>query len=131
MVKNALSKGQGKGQNILMTGPANCGKTFILKPLCDIFDAFVNPASGTFAWVGVEEAGIIFLNDFRGSERIFPWQYMLRLFEGNKIYVPTPKKHFAQDIILEKDTPIFCTVPSRTRKFSRNYDVNEVETVDG
>lgn len=127
-VKNALSKGRGKGRNILITGPANCGKTFMLKPLCDIFDAFVNPASGTFAWVGVEEAEIIFLNDFRWSERILPWQDMLRLLEGDKIHVPTPKTHFAQDIILEKDTPIFCTAPSRIRKFSRNYDVNEVES---
>ena len=98
-VKNALSKGRGKGRNILITGPAYCGKTFMLKPLCDIFDAFVNPASGTFAWVGVEEAEIIFLNDFRWSERILPWQDMLRLLEGDKIHVPTPKTHFAQDII--------------------------------
>ena len=127
-VKNALSKGRGTGRNILITGPANCGKTFMLKPLCDIFDAFVNPASGTFAWVGVEEAEIIFLNDFRWSERILPWQDMLRLLEGDKIHVPTPKTHFAQDIILEKDTPMFCTAPSRIRKFSRNYDVNEVES---
>ena len=73
-VKNALSKGRGKGRNIFITGPANCGKTFMLKLLCDTFDAFVNPASGTFAWVGVEEAEIIILNDFRWSEQILPWQ---------------------------------------------------------
>ena len=71
-VKDALSKGREKCRNILITGPANCGKSFILKPLCDIFDAFINPASGTFAWVCIEEAQIIFLNDFRWSERILP-----------------------------------------------------------
>ena len=28
-----LEKGSGKGRNILIIGPANCGKTFILDPL--------------------------------------------------------------------------------------------------
>ena len=59
-IKNALINGWGKGRNVMIIGPANCGKTFTLKPLCDIFNAFVNPASGTFSWVGVEEAEIIF-----------------------------------------------------------------------
>ena len=127
-IKNALINGRGKGRNVMIIGPANCGKTFILKPLCDIFNAFANPASGTFSWVGVEEAEIIFLNDFRWSERIIPWQDLLRLLEGDKIHIATPKTQFAQDIILEKDTPIFCTGPSRIRKFSRDGDVNEVES---
>ena len=35
-IKNALINGQGKGRNIMIVGPANCGKTFVLKPLCDI-----------------------------------------------------------------------------------------------
>lgn len=126
-IRNALVDGRGKGRNILIVGPANCGKTFILKPLCDLFDAFVNPASGTFAWVGVEEAEIIFLNDFRWSERILAWQDMLRLLEGDKVHVPTPKTHFARDIIFDKDTPIFCTAPSRLRNFSHGV-VNEVES---
>ena len=126
-IRNALLNGRGKGRNVLIVGPANCAKTFILKPLCDVFNAFVNPASGTFAWVGVEQAEIIFLNDFRWSEHILPWQDMLRLLEGDKIHVPTPKTHFAKDIILDKDTPIFCTSPSRLRNVSRGV-VNEVES---
>ena len=125
---HALDMGRGKGRNILLIGPANCGKTFLVKPLCLIFNAFENPASGTFAWVGVEQAEIIFLNDFRWSERVMAWQDMLRLLEGDKIHVPTPKTHFAEDVILDKDTPIFCTAPCRIRKFSRNGDVNEVES---
>ena len=96
-----MINGRGKGRNVMIIGPANCGKTFILKPLCDIFNAFVNPASGTFSWVGVEEAEIIFLNDFRWSERIIPLQDLLRLLEGDTIHIATPKTHFAQDIILQ------------------------------
>ena len=71
------------------------------------FNAFVNPAKGTLNWVGVEEAQIIFLNNFRWSERKIHWEDMLCLLEGDKIHVPTPKTHFAQDIVLGKGTPIF------------------------
>ena len=124
---NLLVKGRGKGCNILIVGPANCAKTFWIKPLCTIFNAFANPAKGTFNWVGVEEAEIIFLNDFRWSECIIPWEDMLHLLEGNKIHVPTLKTHFAQDIVLEKDTPIFFTAPSRIRIMS-NDAVNEIES---
>ena len=81
---------------------SSCTKTFLIKSLCTIFNNFVNPAKGTFNWVGVEKAEIIFLNDFRWSERIIPWDDMLRLLEGNKTHVPTPKTHFAQDICWKK-----------------------------
>ena len=110
---NLLVKERGLRHNILIVGLANCAKTFLIKPLCTIFNAFVNPAKETFNWVGVEEAEVIFPNDFRWSKRIIPWEDMFRLLEGNKIHVPTPKTHFAQDIGLEKDIPIFCTAPNR------------------
>ena len=45
-----LEKGRGKYRNLMLVGPANCGKTFLLKPLNVIYHTFTNPASGTFAW---------------------------------------------------------------------------------
>ena len=124
---NLLVNRRGKGSNILIAGPANCAKTFLIKPLCTIFHAFVNQAQGTFNWVGVEEAQIIFLNDFRGSKYIIPWEDMFYLLEGDKIHVSTPTTHFPQDIVLEEDTPIFCTAPSRIHIIS-NGTVNEIES---
>ena len=62
-VYTLLEKGRGKYRNIIITGPSNCGKTFILNPLTSIFTTFSNPATATFAWVSVEDAEIIFLND--------------------------------------------------------------------
>ena len=66
VIVDLLMKGHRKHRNLMIVGPANCGKT-ILKPLTLLFKTFVNPASGTFAWVGVEDAKCIFLNDFRWS----------------------------------------------------------------
>ena len=59
-IVSALEHGRGKGRNILIVGPANCGKTFILKPLQKIFHTFSNRSTNSFAWVGVEQAEIIF-----------------------------------------------------------------------
>ncbi|XP_033630881.1 uncharacterized protein LOC117292827, partial [Asterias rubens] len=108
-VTTLLDEGRGKYRNIMITGPANCGKTFLLNPLNKIYNVFTNPATTTFAWVGAEQSEIIFLNDFRWTSQIIPWQDLLLLLEGQLVHLPAPKSHFAQDLILNKDTPIFCT----------------------
>lgn len=65
-----IQRGRGKFRNILLTGPANCGKTFLLGPLKEIFKVFQNPATSSFAWVGADEAEIIILNDFRWNQKV-------------------------------------------------------------
>ena len=44
-MRNALIKGRQKNNNILIVGPTNCGKSFLLDPLKLIFISFVNPAT--------------------------------------------------------------------------------------
>ena len=80
-----------------------------MKPLNSIYHTFTNPASGTFAWVGVENAECIFLNDFRWNDKIIPWHDQFLLPEGEPVHFPTPKTHFAEDILLKTDTPVFAT----------------------
>ena len=69
-IMELLQQGRGKHRNILLTGPANCGKTFLLGPVTKIFKCFQNPAASSFAWLGAEEAEVILLNDFRWSEKV-------------------------------------------------------------
>ena len=61
----ALAKGRGKYQNVYIHSPTHCGKSFILSPLKVIYKAFCNPATGSFAWIGAEDAEIIYLSDLR------------------------------------------------------------------
>jgi len=42
-VKSLLEKGRGKFCNILIKGPANTGKTFLLNPLNIVYKSFTNP----------------------------------------------------------------------------------------
>jgi len=104
-----LEKGRGKYRNLFIHGAANCGKSFMLSPLKTIYNTFCNPATGTFAWVGAEEAEIILLNDFRWKSSIIAWADMLQLLEGDIVHLPAPKNFSKRDIELTRDTPVFAT----------------------
>ena len=108
-IYTALKDGRGKYRNIYIYGPANSGKTFILLPLKKIYRAFCNPATGSFAWVGAEDAEIIFLNDFRWNPAIIAWADFLQALEGDTVHLPAPKTFCKQDIELTNDTPFFAT----------------------
>ena len=87
-IKDLLAKGRGKFRNIMLTGPANCGKTFLLNPLNKVFNTFTNPASTSFAWVGAEKAEVVFLHDFRWSPQIIAWHDLLLMLEGQLVHLP-------------------------------------------
>lgn len=108
-VHTALRNGRGKYQNIFIHGPANSGKTFILSPLKSIYRTFCNPATGTFAWMGVEEAEVILLNDFRWSPAVIAWADLLQALEGDTVHFPAPKNFWNRDFELSDDTPFFAT----------------------
>ena len=111
-VVKLLAMGRGKGRNLYITGPANCGKTFILDPLRVIYKTFVSPATCSYAWLGVEEKEVIFLNDFRYTPAILPWSDMLLLLEGHVVHFAAPKTTYARDIEFSSDTPVFATSKS-------------------
>ena len=97
-VFDVLNEGRKKGNDLMVIGPANCGKTFLFRPLTEIFDTFVSPTHGTFAWVGAEKAEVVFLNDLRWSEKLISWSNFLNLLEWLHIHVQAPKTHFEGDI---------------------------------
>ncbi len=101
-IYTVLEKGRGKYQNIYIHGPANCGKTFILLPLKSIYRAFRNPATGTFAWMGSDEAEIIFLNDFRWTATVIAWADLLQALEGDIVRLPAPKNFCRRDLELSR-----------------------------
>lgn len=105
----ALEKGRGKYHNIYIYGPANSGKTFILSPLKVIYNTFCNPATGSFAWMGAEEAEVIFLNDFRWNPAIIAWGDLLQALEGDLVHLPAPKNFCKRDLELSSDTRFFAT----------------------
>ena len=90
-----LVMGRGKGRNNYINGPANCRKTFILDPVRHIFDTFLSPATCSYAWLGVEDKELIFLNEFRWSPTIIPWSDFLLLLEGHIVHFAAPKTTYS------------------------------------
>lgn len=103
----ALSKWQGKFCNIYVHGSSNCGRSFILSPLKVIFNTFSNPAMGSFAWIGAEQAEVIFLNDFRLDPKLIAWADLSQTLEGDVVHHPAPKTFCQRDLELTVDTHFF------------------------
>ena len=108
-IRTLLELGRGKNRNILLVGPANCGKTFLLNPFTEIYDTFLNPSSSKYAFVGAENKELMFLNDLRWSQEMIPWQEFLNLLEGQSVHLASPKTHYARDILITDGVPIFAT----------------------
>ena len=88
-IRELLTLGRGKFRNIIIVGPANCGKTFLFKPLEGIFKVFCNPANDKYAWVGADQVEIIVLQDFRWSPELIAWKDLLLLLEGETVKLPS------------------------------------------
>jgi hypothetical protein len=99
LTRNGINVMAFAGRNIYLKGPANCGKTFLLNPLNHIYSTFSNSATKTFAWVGAEDADVIFLNDFRWSKQIIPWHNLLLMLEGQLVHLPTPKSYYSMMLL--------------------------------
>lgn len=114
-LRDLLTYGRGKHRNVFILGPADCGKTFLLEPLQDIFETFSNPANNQYAWLGVETSELIFLNEFRWEPQTIAWKELLLLLEGQLVHLPTPKNHYAKDITIDSDIPIVATSKSEIK----------------
>jgi len=125
-VRDLLTNGRAKNRNIILVGPANCAKTFMLKPLKTIFgdSVFENPAHDKFAWVGANHAKVFLLNDFRWSKEIIPWHDMLLLLEGETVKLPAPKNLYTEDIKIDSDVAIFAT-SKREIVFKGSYNASD------
>ena len=113
-LRQALIKGRCKHTNVMLVGPTNCGKSFLLNPLEVIFRTFMNPATGRYAWVGLDECEVAFLNDFRWSSECINWSDFLLLLEGQTVHLPRPKNQFCTDLEIHRENtiPFFATSKS-------------------
>ena len=131
-VLKALRHGRGKGYNMMICGPSNAAKSFLLMPLELIYKVFFQPSSGSYNWMHAPDAEVIFLNDIRyeekGDQEVLPWRQFLNLLEGCTVNVARAcnlaNGDFAWSdrsapVFLTAETPIVrirhgCIVPGET-----------------
>ena len=113
-------------------GPADPGKTFLLKPVCSSFpNMFRNPASSTFDWMDIEKSNLISLNDLRLTPRGIQegdvhWKVFLNLFEGQIVSLPAAMNTKSFHIKVTKLLPIFATSIDEVRYWEKT--VSEAQT---
>ena len=120
-VRKLLGEGRKKFNNLLLTGPTNSGKSFLLNPLEDIFKCFTNPAPGKYAWVGLDECEVCLLQDLRWSEELIKWSDFLLLLEGQTVHLARPKNLFSTDLTIHKSNtlPFFASTKEPLEFFNR------------
>jgi hypothetical protein len=89
-----------------------------------LFNTFSNPASDKYAWVEADNAEVIWLNDFRWSRELIEWKSFLLLLEGDRVNLPAPKNHFAKDVCIDSDVPVFAT-SKETIKYRGPYNAED------
>ena len=114
-MRQCLIFGRRKNTNILLIGPTNCGKSFLLNPIELMFKTLVNPAKDRYAWVGLDEFEVAYLNDFRWTPEIIAWNDFSLLLEGQTVHLPRPKNQFATDMYIDRTNTNLSLLQARQR----------------
>ena len=95
----------------MLVGPTNYVKSFLLDPLELIYKTIMNPSATSYAWVGLEECEIAYLNDFRYNQECIKSNDFLLLLEGQTVNLACPKNQFLSDLTISRDNtvPFFAT----------------------
>ena len=67
-IRDLLIHGSVEFRNAMIICAANCGKTFVLKPMQIIYHAFSNSVNDKYVCVGVDNAEVIILQDFSSKQ---------------------------------------------------------------
>ncbi len=115
-LRQCLTVGRRKHNNLMLVGPASSGKTFLLKPLLTLIPTvFSNPPGSQFGWMGAEHSNLIFLNDLRWKPPGPPhggniaWHAFLNLLEDFEVTLPAAMNVQSQHVVMKKLVPIVAT----------------------
>ena len=109
-VLEALELGRAKKRTIMIVGGTNRAKSFCLKPLALLFNAYTTPDSGSHQLADLKGAEILWLNEFEYDPSFMPWRKLKDFLEGEHVKVAVPKT-VGQNYMFQGDAPVFCTGP--------------------
>ena len=132
-VYRALAEGRKKMNSVFLLGPSNCGKSFLVKPLKEIYRVYEQPDGGTYQLEAMLGKEVVFLNDFEWdhAEKWCRWAYFKNFLEGGSLPVARPKNR-GDNTVFELDSPVIGTCASPVQlmcKQGRAWVVNQLETV--
>ena len=99
-----------KGLTVTLVGcEGNEGKSFVLRPLQQLYRVFNTPSQGNFPLYGLPDSQVIFLDDWRFGGQIVSWNTQLLLLEGAPVQVAMPQNQARGHITFTGSSPVFLT----------------------
>jgi hypothetical protein len=112
-VMGALRAGRAKKRNVCLIGPPDCGKSFLLKGMLQLFHTYTRPEGGSYQLENLLGKELVFLNDFEydaSAKEWMPWQYFKKILEGEHVQVGCPKNRGGNQLFTGS-APVFLTAP--------------------
>jgi len=114
-VLGAMRAGRQKMRAICLLGKADCGKSFLLKGLREVFLVYERPDSGSHQLEDLLDKEVVFLNDFEYDTKAkewMTWWYFKNFLEGGEVPVARPK-HRGSNTVFKGTAPVFMTAPRK------------------
>ena len=109
------------------------GKSFFLKPLQALFGEYVFPCPepGTFPLLDLPGKKVVFLDDWRFTKAILPFETQCRWFDGSPVRVQRPQNQngVVGHVVYEGTAPIFAT--TKLADMDRLASLSKVDPVSG
>ena len=132
-VMSTLTVGRKKMRNLCLVGGPNSAKSFLFKPLAQIFKSYSRPDGGSYQLEDILDKEIVFLNDFEYDEdakKWCPWQFFKRFLEGECLPVACPKNR-GGNRTFESSAPVFITAPQEISYYrGRKRDAYETSQME-
>lgn len=109
-ILEALDLGRAKLRTVMIVGGTNRAKSFCLKPLAMVFNAYTAPDTGTHQLADLKGSEILWLNEFEYDASFMPWRKLKDFLEGEPVKVAVPKT-IGSNYMFFGDAPVFCTGP--------------------
>ena len=129
-VLGALRAGRAKKRTVCLVGGPDCGKSFVVKGLKEVFSTYERPDGGSYQLEELLDKELVFLNDFEydaSARDWMPWFYFKNFLEGGSVTVARPKNRGGNKVFKD-DAPVLMTAPQEVSlKRSGKVDVKETE----
>jgi len=127
-MQRAMECGRGKCCNVWVHGDTNSGKSFCTDGLDGVFEVFANCAEGSFNLEKLPGCDVVWLDDFRIEENLFPTRIFLLWCDGKRFDIRVPRTGGGGDVTYEGDAPlIVCSKEAPTKRKYGVEDVSETE----
>ena len=114
-IHQSLQVGARKFTNLYLLGPKNCGKSFLLRPLEDVYQCMFKPGGGgQYRLTDLMNCEVVLWQDWRFDRHIISWETLLLLGEGATFLVPLPQNTgVSGDGMYRRACPLFITSKSK------------------